>query len=126
MKYLFDIDGIAYELELSKDETKRLEYKKGRFVNVSVNKIGTPPTKETIGNGFLRIEFDNGRVWKHKDAVIAKEKRGGYRPNSGRKKTTERDVPIMVRVTKEAAEKLKRLTGNRSEYIDKLIMQQPE
>lgn len=55
-----------------------------------------------------------------------KDNRGGYRPNAGRKKTTERDVPIMVRITKDAAEKLKRLTDNKSEYIDKLIMQQPE
>lgn len=58
--------------------------------------------------------------------IKEKKQRGGYRPNAGRKKTTERDVPIMVRITNEAAEKLKRLTDNKSEYIDNLIMQQPE
>jgi hypothetical protein len=58
--------------------------------------------------------------------IKEKKQRGGYRPNSGRKKMTERDVPIMIRVTREAAEKLKRLTENKSEYIDNLIMQQPE
>ena len=73
MKYLFDIDGIAYELELSKGETKQLEYKKGRFAKVSIRQIGTEPTEDSLGNAFLRVEFDNGNVWHSKDAVIAKK-----------------------------------------------------
>ena len=72
MKFLFDIDGIAYELELSKGETKQIEYKNGRFAKVSIHKIGTFPTKNSIGNAYLRVEFDNGNVWNSKDAVIPK------------------------------------------------------
>lgn len=72
MKLLFDIDGIAYELELSKGETKQIEYKKGRVAKVSINLIGKEPTENSIGNAYLRVEFDNGNVWPHKDAVIAK------------------------------------------------------
>lgn len=70
MKYLFDIDGIAYEIELSKGETKQLEYKKGRFAKVSLYQISQQPTKTSIGSAFLHVEFDNGNVWKSKDAVI--------------------------------------------------------
>ena len=74
MKVLFDIDGIAYELELSKGETKRIEYKSGKFANVSIQKIGNEPTETSIGSAYLRIEFDNGNVWHSKDAVIPKVK----------------------------------------------------
>lgn len=70
MKYLFDIDGIAYEIELSKGETKQMEYKKGRFAKVSLNQISQQPTKTSIGSAFLRVEFDNGNIWRSKDAVI--------------------------------------------------------
>ena len=76
MKFLFDIDGIAYELELRKGETKQLEYKKGRFAKVSIHQIGKEPTENSIGNAYLRVEFDNGNVWPHKDAVIAKKYKG--------------------------------------------------
>ena len=72
MKFLFDIDGIAYEIELSKGETKQLEFKPGRFAKVSIHKIGTEPTEDRIGNAYLRVEFDNGNVWHSKDAVIAR------------------------------------------------------
>ena len=70
MKYLFDIDGIAYEIELEKGETKQLEYKKGRFVKVSLHKISMQPTTTEIGSAILRVEFDNGNIWKFKDAAI--------------------------------------------------------
>ena len=70
MKYLFDIDGISYEIELKKGETKQFEYKKGRFAKVSLHKISVQPTTTDIGSAFLRIEFDNGDVWQAKDAVI--------------------------------------------------------
>jgi hypothetical protein len=74
MKYLFDIDGIAYEIELSKGETKQLEYKKGKFAKVSLRKISQQPTETSIGSAFLRVEFDNGNVWNSKDAVIPRLK----------------------------------------------------
>ena len=70
MKYLFDIDGIAYEIELEKGETKQLEYKKGRFAKVSLHQISMQPTTTDIGSAFLRVEFDNGNIWRSKDAVI--------------------------------------------------------
>lgn len=72
MKYLFDIDGTAYEIELSNGETKQLEYKQGRFAKVSLRKISRQPTKDSIGSAFLRVEFDNGNIWHSRDAVIAK------------------------------------------------------
>lgn len=52
-------------------------------------------------------------------------KRGGARPGSGRP-VTDRNIPVMVRLSQEAADKLKRLTRNKSEFIDELIKQQPE
>lgn len=70
MKYLFDIDGTALEIELEKGETKQLEYKKGRFAKVSLHQISMQPTTTDIGSAFLRVEFDNGNVWRSKDAVI--------------------------------------------------------
>lgn len=72
MKYLFDIDGIHYEVELSKGETKLLEYKKGKFAKVSLKQISRQPTESSIGSAFLRVEFDNGFVWRSKDAVISR------------------------------------------------------
>lgn len=59
------------------------------------------------------------------DIEVVESKRGGYRPGAGRP-VTERNVPLMVRISKEAAEKLDRLTDNKSEYLDNIIKQQPE
>lgn len=70
MKYLFDIDGTAYEMELAHGETKQLEYKEGRFAKVTLRQISQQPTPTSIGSAFLRVEFDNGNVWQSKDAVI--------------------------------------------------------
>lgn len=50
---------------------------------------------------------------------------GGRRENAGRK-ANDRSIPLLVRITQEAADKLSRLTSNKSEYIDNLIKQQPE
>ena len=50
---------------------------------------------------------------------------GGRRPGAGRP-INGRSVPLMVRITQEAMDKLKRLARNKSEYIDNLIKQQPE
>lgn len=49
--------------------------------------------------------------------------RGGARQGSGRK-ATGRTVAVGIRLTPEAVDKLDRLTDNRSEYIDRLIMEQ--
>lgn len=57
--------------------------------------------------------------------AIVVRRRGGHRPGAGRP-FTERNVPLLVRITQEAADKLARLTDNKSEYIDNLIKQQPE
>ncbi len=50
---------------------------------------------------------------------------GGRRPGSGRP-ANDRNVPVMVRLSREAADKLNRLTSNKSEYLDNLIKAQPE
>ena len=50
---------------------------------------------------------------------------GGARDGAGRH-PSGRNVPLMVRITQEANDKLNRLTDNKSEYIDTLIKQQPE
>ena len=63
MKYLFDIDGKHYDIELSEGEAKRLEYANGRFANVTVLMVREQPTPTKTGWGFLRVEFENGRVW---------------------------------------------------------------
>lgn len=73
MKCLFDIDGIAYEVELNLLETKELKYKNGT-AKVTMKTIGSYPTEKETGNAFLRVEFDNGNVWASKDCVIAKQK----------------------------------------------------
>lgn len=44
---------------------------------------------------------------------------GGYREGGGRP-STDRNVPVMVRISQEAADLLKR-QKNKSEYIDRLI-----
>lgn len=51
------------------------------------------------------------------------ERRGGARPNAGRKKN-DRKIPLMVRISPEAAERLERIK-NKAEYIDTLIKQSP-
>ena len=56
---------------------------------------------------------------------MSEAKRGGVRPNSGRP-ANDRNVQLLVRISKEAADKLSRLTNNKSEYIENLIKQQPE
>lgn len=52
-------------------------------------------------------------------------KRGGVRAGSGRP-ANDRNVQVLVRISREAADKLNRLTNNKSEYIENLIKQQPE
>lgn len=53
-----------------------------------------------------------------------KRQHGGHRPGSGRP-VTDRKRPLMVRISEESFLKLDKLTGNKSEYIDNLIKQQP-
>ena len=48
----------------------------------------------------------------------------GYGYHGGGRKPTGRSEPLYLRVSKEALNKLDRLTHNRSEYIDNLIRQQ--
>ena len=68
---------------------------------------------------------------KLKEQIVENEeakktsKRGGYRPGSGRK-ANDRKVPLLVRITPEAADKLARLTSNKAEYIDRLIKELPD
>lgn len=52
-------------------------------------------------------------------------KRGGVRPNSGRPET-DRKCAVTIRISQESLDKFNRLTKNKSEYIDKLIQEQPE
>ena len=56
---------------------------------------------------------------------MSETKRGGVRAGSGRP-ANDRNVQVLVRISKEAADKLIRLTNNKSEYIENLIKQQPE
>ena len=51
--------------------------------------------------------------------------RGGVRAGSGRP-ANDRNVQVLVRISREAADKLSRLTNNKSEFIENLIKQQPE
>ena len=53
----------------------------------------------------------------------SKNAHGGYRQGAGRP-NTDRNVPISVRISQEASDKLDRLTKNKSEYIDTLIKKQ--
>ena len=50
---------------------------------------------------------------------------GGRRPGSGRP-ANDRNIMVGVRLSREAVDKLNRLTSNKSEYIENLIKQQPE
>lgn len=49
------------------------------------------------------------------------KRRGGRREGAGRK-ANDRSIPVLVRITKEAADKLNTV-GNKSEFIDNLIKQ---
>ena len=51
--------------------------------------------------------------------------RGGYRPGGGRPQT-DRQIYLNVRISKEAADKLTRITKNKSEFIDRLIKEAAE
>lgn len=53
----------------------------------------------------------------------SKNTHGGARLGAGRP-NTERDVPLSIRISKEASDILERLTKNKSEYIDTLIKKQ--
>ena len=74
MKFLFNINGKSHEVELSQGETKRIEYQKGYFANVTINLITKEPTKTNTGRAFLRVEFDNGNTWDSNEAIIARIK----------------------------------------------------
>jgi len=50
-----------------------------------------------------------------------KKRHGGRREGAGRK-ANDRSIPVLVRITKEAADKLNTV-GNKSEFIDNLIKQ---
>ncbi len=51
--------------------------------------------------------------------------RGGRRSGAGRP-ANDRNVMVSVRLSQEAVDKLNRLTNNKSEYLDRLIKEQPE
>lgn len=53
------------------------------------------------------------------------KKHGGRRAGSGRP-ANDRNIMVGVRLSQEAVDKLNRLTSNKSEYIEKLIKEQPE
>lgn len=52
-----------------------------------------------------------------------KKQRGGARPNSGRP-VGDRRIPLSVRISQEASDRLNALGVNKSEYIDGLIKKQ--
>lgn len=51
--------------------------------------------------------------------------RGGRREGAGRP-SGDRNRMVCLRLSDEAVTKLDRLTDNRSEYIDRMIKEQPE
>ena len=53
------------------------------------------------------------------------ENRGGRRSGAGRP-TNDRNIPVLVRLSQEAVDKLNRMTNNKSWFIDKIIKQLPE
>lgn len=55
----------------------------------------------------------------------SENKRGGRREGAGRPKN-DRNIMVGVRLSQEAADKLNRLTRNKSEYIERLIREQSE
>lgn len=50
-----------------------------------------------------------------------KPKRGGYRAGGGRPRG-ERSLHLCIRISPEALHKLEQLTQNKSEFIDRLIL----
>lgn len=67
-------------------------------------------------------EVEKGQIWigyYHQKAAYDDTTHGGYRPNSGRP-ATDRNIPITVRISKEAADKLATVK-NKAEFIDNLI-----
>lgn len=48
------------------------------------------------------------------------KKRGGKRPNAGRKPSVLRNIPLLVRIDKEAYDKISKVS-NKSECINNLI-----
>lgn len=49
--------------------------------------------------------------------------------NGGRRRgrpANDRNVPVMVRLSQEAVDKLNRLTSNKAEFIESLILNYPE
>ena len=50
---------------------------------------------------------------------------GGQRTGAGRP-ANDRNIMVGVRLSREAVDKLNRLTNNKSEFIENLIKQQPE
>lgn len=54
-----------------------------------------------------------------------KKQHGGVRSGAGRP-ANDRNIMVGVRLSKEAVDKLNRLTNNKSEYIENLIKQQSE
>lgn len=51
---------------------------------------------------------------------MEQKKRGGARPNAGRKPSVLRNIPLLVRIDKEASEKIAKV-ANKSEFINNLI-----
>ena len=51
--------------------------------------------------------------------------RGGRRSGAGRP-ANDRSIPVLVRLSQEAVDKLNRMTNNKSWFIDKIIKQLPE
>lgn len=54
-----------------------------------------------------------------------KKQRGGRRPGAGRP-SNGRNVMVGVRLSRGAVDKLNRLAKNKSEFIEKMIMEHPE
>ena len=50
---------------------------------------------------------------------------GGQRTGAGRP-ANDRSIPVLVRLSQEAVDKLNRMTNNKSWFIDKIIKQLPE
>ena len=50
---------------------------------------------------------------------IQKKGRGGYR--GGVRPSTGRNIPVCIRLSREAADKLNGLTRNKSEFIDNML-----
>ena len=53
------------------------------------------------------------------------ENRGGRRSGAGRP-ANDRNIPVLVRLSQEAVDKLNRITSNKAEFIETLILNYPE